>query len=113
MELTKNDLEPLQAIAEKAQKSYEALSKLKEISEQSKTNKTPILITKKEAAAFLQISVGHLALLRHRGTGPKFAKSEARFITIFLTFLNISKTVSISLQLNNFLVSHHKGMTNG
>lgn len=74
MNLTTLDLDSLAGIAEKAKKALEHLTTLKEIVEKSKTAGTPILITKKEATQLLQISPSHLAVLRHRGTGPRYIK---------------------------------------
>lgn len=64
MNLQNFNLESLTEIAEKAQRAFNYLSALKEIADKGEQNKTPILLTQKEAANILQVSVGHLAVLR-------------------------------------------------
>jgi predicted DNA-binding transcriptional regulator AlpA len=74
MKLENIELDSLKAIAEKAQKAHQYLKILQEIAEDGKKNKTPILLQDSEVAALLQISEGHLNVLRNRGTGPVYIK---------------------------------------
>jgi hypothetical protein len=74
LNLEKIDIHSLESILAKVQKTHLFFSTLREIAEKNKQSKIPTFLSKEETASILGISCGHLAVLRHRKSGPNFSK---------------------------------------
>lgn len=74
LNLEKVDIGSLESILNKVQKTHHFFKALREIAEENRKTQTPTFLSQEDVSVILGFTCSHLAILRHRGTGPTFRK---------------------------------------
>ena len=111
LDLEKIDVNSLENILEKVQKIHRFFKTLREIAEENKKTHTPSFLSKEETAMILGITPSHLAVLRHRGKGPKFLKVGHCIyydVADVLDYINSCRYLSTTEKVASLEGGHHE-----